>query len=186
MMNNDIKISRDLAERFANSANFTLEEINAAIQELRALLAAPVVERQEPVLYQHWYQGAWFDTSLADVEKLEADGWKIRRLYAEPVPPLIQTLHANGDRIAMEATIAQQAQRIADLTELLRKTQGWIPKKGFERAHDEWWEIEAVINPPEKNIAPDEMFIDCWAVSTPAPGFVFSDEGSPTKPEKSE
>lgn len=31
------------------------------------------------------------------------------------VPPIIQTLHANGDRIAMEATIAQQAQRIADL-----------------------------------------------------------------------
>lgn len=30
-------------------------------------------------------------------------------------PALIKTLHANGDRIAMEATIAQQAQRIADL-----------------------------------------------------------------------
>lgn len=36
-------------------------------------------------------------------------------LAADPVPPLIQTLHANGDSIAMEATIAQQAQRIADL-----------------------------------------------------------------------
>ncbi len=30
-------------------------------------------------------------------------------------PALIETLHANGDRIAMEAIIAQQAQRIADL-----------------------------------------------------------------------
>lgn len=34
---------------------------------------------------------------------------------ADKAPPLIQALHANGDRIAMEATIAQQAQRIADL-----------------------------------------------------------------------
>lgn len=34
---------------------------------------------------------------------------------SDKTPPLIQALHANGDRIAMEATIAQQAQRIADL-----------------------------------------------------------------------
>lgn len=33
----------------------------------------------------------------------------------QSAPGLIQTLHANGDRIAMEAIIAQQAQRIADL-----------------------------------------------------------------------
>lgn len=36
-------------------------------------------------------------------------------LSNQSAPTLIETLHANGDRIAMEAIIAQQAQRIADL-----------------------------------------------------------------------
>lgn len=36
-------------------------------------------------------------------------------LSNQSAPALIETLRANGDRIAMEATIAQQAQRIADL-----------------------------------------------------------------------
>ncbi len=40
-------------------------------------------------------------------------------LRTQKVPPIIQTLRANGDRIAMEATIAQQAQRIADLEQAL-------------------------------------------------------------------
>lgn len=44
-MTNDIKISRELAEYFANSSDFTLKELNAAMQELRSVLDAPVVER---------------------------------------------------------------------------------------------------------------------------------------------
>jgi len=37
------------------------------------------------------------------------------RYHNQSAPALIETLRANGDRITMEATIAQQAQRIADL-----------------------------------------------------------------------
>lgn len=46
-----------------------------------------------------------------ECHKCGAD-WIPGKNYA---PSLIETLRANGDRIAMEATIAQQAQRIADL-----------------------------------------------------------------------
>lgn len=54
-------------------------------------------------------------------------------LAAEPVPPLIQTLHANGDRIAMQATIAQQAQRIADLEAApVVERQETVPKHKFD------------------------------------------------------
>lgn len=68
-MTNKLEISRQLAERFANSANFTLEEINAAIQELRALLAAPVVERQdEPTVPKHK-----FDTLVQHCKRLDAE-----------------------------------------------------------------------------------------------------------------
>ncbi|BBP51196.1 hypothetical protein PHLH3_08220 [Pseudomonas sp. St386] len=43
------------------------------------------------------------------------DGYTLYAPGAKHAPALIETLRANGDRIAMEATIAQQAQRIADL-----------------------------------------------------------------------
>lgn len=47
---------------------------------------------QEPVLYQRWYQGVWFKVNPGDVEKLESDGWSIRRLYAEPPAPVAVAL----------------------------------------------------------------------------------------------
>lgn len=50
-----------------------------------------------------------------DVDGIRAVGELRALLSADLVPPLIQTLHANGDRIAMEATIAQQAQLIESL-----------------------------------------------------------------------
>lgn len=46
-------------------------------------------------------------------------------IAADPIPPPIQTLHANGDLIAMEATISQQAQRIADLERGRREPVAW-------------------------------------------------------------
>lgn len=50
-MTNDIKISRDLADRlYRNLASG--EEAYQAQQELRTLIAAPVVEGQEPVAWR--------------------------------------------------------------------------------------------------------------------------------------
>jgi len=49
-MTNDIKISRELAERWLDpSQGSVYERYQIVSEELRALLAAPVVERQEPV-----------------------------------------------------------------------------------------------------------------------------------------
>ncbi|WLG49170.1 hypothetical protein [Pseudomonas sp. FP1742] len=124
-MTNKLEISRELAERLERAlsqvgvqdhlCDYAL--VSDVKKELRTLLAAPVVERQEPVAVK--------TSKICDLRPgcgFDADGWARlsalpdgTKLYAEPVPPLIQTLHANGDRIAMEATIAQQAQRIADL-----------------------------------------------------------------------
>lgn len=47
---------------------------------------------QEPVLYQRWYQGVWFKVNPGDVEKLESDGWSIRRLYADQPAPVAVVL----------------------------------------------------------------------------------------------
>lgn len=58
---------------------------------------------------------AEYSADVANMAMMVADICGAIHLAAESAQPLIQTLHANGDRIAMEATIAQQAQRIADL-----------------------------------------------------------------------
>lgn len=68
-MTNDIKIPRELAERLLNPTS-----LYEAEDELRALLAAPVVESQEPVAY--CYREHVWATGLCDYvwrDKLEAE-----------------------------------------------------------------------------------------------------------------
>lgn len=96
-MTNKLEISRELAERIIKGLEMGLHESAPTVKELRALLAADD-------LLDHCKQ-------CADVVK----EWPESKRDCLGTPPLIQTLHANGDRIAMEATIAQQARRIADL-----------------------------------------------------------------------
>lgn len=52
-----------------------------------------------------------YDSAIA--ERWRAKGWPVHALY--DAPPIITTLHENGDLIAAQATIAQQAQMIEHL-----------------------------------------------------------------------
>lgn len=117
-MTNKLEISRELAERILKGFEEGLHESAPTVKELRALLADP---------FESTICGACI-SGTTDPEHFDAAG-KCRYLSHHQEPPLIQTLHANGDRIAMEATIAQQAQRIADLE---RKPSDW--EKGLEDA----------------------------------------------------
>lgn len=178
-MTNKLEISRELAERLLSCA---WSVADPAMQELRALLAkaddadkvnnremglmqfvekhaAPVVERQEPAhKCQKCYGLGLIPTRKAGEGETE---YRARcKLYAEQVPPLIQTLHANGDRIAMEATIAQQAQRIkeqaqriADLERGRGEPVGWrlVPTEPTDDM------IKAGIDTPVADTGDDEI-----------------------------
>lgn len=117
----------------------TAEDAEQLRSEVLAKLAAPVVERQDPemvsverellvianvcvirthdLLVQQMKVTDHKEEYRAEVARLKDAHEQLKGalLTAIPVPPLIKTLHANGDRIAMEATIAQQAKWIADL-----------------------------------------------------------------------
>ncbi|WP_434706874.1 hypothetical protein J3Q07_08155 [Pseudomonas sp. D4-18] len=71
-------------------------------------------------------------------------------LSNQSAPALIETLHANGDRIAMEAIIAQQAQRIADLE--ADKGQGeQVAYMPVERCYDVRAKMIIAFNESRKN-----------------------------------
>lgn len=98
-------------------------------------------------------------------------------------PPLIQALHANGDLIAMEATIAQQAQRIADLE--ADKGQGEPAKPyGYMFHPDGKKDQEFFIYEAPTDRVPDHNG-ECWTATPlyaeqPAPVAVVMPELVPT------
>lgn len=49
----------------------------------------------------------------------------------------------------MQQRLTAAEQRNSELVELLRTVQGWIPKKGYEFANQQWWAVEAAIKPTE-------------------------------------
>lgn len=87
-MTNKIEIARELAEVFASPENYTATQAGVAMYELRELLDAPAVNRQEPVCYivkDRWGVNAYLEES--------SEALKIRRrlgftdeipLYASP------------------------------------------------------------------------------------------------------
>lgn len=77
-MTNDIKISRELAERLANVLYMYDAENTGAATELDALIAAPVVERQEVLCSHEWTDDGEFTlvcTKCGAQENHEPYGW---------------------------------------------------------------------------------------------------------------
>lgn len=90
-MTNDIKIPRELAERLLNPTS-----LYEAEDELRALLAAPVVESQ-PVLWFKHLKGSECksDGRTYDVMFCPMDGYQ--PLYASPPAPVAVVLPIKSD-----------------------------------------------------------------------------------------
>lgn len=121
-MTNKLEIPRELADLIDRIADYTGPNAHAQhIEELRALLAADPVSKIErelgspPAEHMAWLLDKVLSPGDYPVDVLHEQIRSTLEVVGNPVPPLIQTLHANGDLIAAQATIAQQAQRIADL-----------------------------------------------------------------------
>jgi hypothetical protein len=100
-MSSKIEVSRELLEVIANSSERTFAEINAAIQQARSILAAPVVERQ-PV-YQDRYGGGWIDIDRKFYEEClsEPEEHELRILFT-----------ATPELAELQATMAELLQRV--------------------------------------------------------------------------
>lgn len=110
-MTNDIKISRELAELMLGSADSMGW---SWADKLRALLAAPVVERQEPVEWQRkskMHGDCWYPLQADDVEEARNSGWEVRALYASPPAPAAVALHPFADKVIRKL---QRFQECAD------------------------------------------------------------------------
>lgn len=115
-MNNDIKISRELAERIANPdgifPGFRDKNVSAhvdAIKELRALLTAPVVERQEAWMYcpecgceelrheegEHKQCTNCYQEWFSDIDYSEVVRGNLEKLKALPPAPVAVQLDEN-------------------------------------------------------------------------------------------
>jgi hypothetical protein len=104
-MTNKLEISRELADRLTRAypAEITDQETMQAIRiealsaldELRALLAAPAVERQEPVRQVRYLGGyaRWLDVDAGTYDELKDDKrYEPRTLYTSPPAPVAVVL----------------------------------------------------------------------------------------------
>lgn len=93
-MTNDIKIPRELLEVIANSSERSFSEINAAIQQARQLLAAPVVESQPIAMLSKCLKGPKAGEFIV-VTELGATGNDIWSadipVYIEPPDPVVES-----------------------------------------------------------------------------------------------
>lgn len=89
-MTNKIEIARELAERIVDWYDGGLGNIIYEMDELRALLAAPVVERQEPVAYR-WRHPA--DPIYADRKVWEPITLALGNVYLERKARAIANKH---------------------------------------------------------------------------------------------
>lgn len=104
-MSGKIEISRELVQRIADHCKFCknhvyLEAIADIEPELRALLAAPVVERQEPVhMVRSHGSDCWEEISGESLEmcRCQPDEYEIRALYTSPRAPVAVVLPARRE-----------------------------------------------------------------------------------------
>jgi hypothetical protein len=102
-MSDDLKISRELAQKFCDG--LTLMGWNPEYaKELRALLAAPAVERQAEPIYQMRYLGdgggGWVDL---DKDEFYRDknhkNYQTRTVFTSPPAPVAVAQHPFADKV---------------------------------------------------------------------------------------
>lgn len=153
-MANDLKISRALADRLTRAypAEITDQETMqamriealAALDELRALLAAPAVDRQEPVGFRYRAHGGhweWMDESpFADGrEHYKLGGEELQPLYTSPPAPVADGTTSDKYRAELYDEVWQKARDMGfnNVTDALAKLSAPVAVVIDERAEFE-------------------------------------------------
>lgn len=128
-------VPRELLEVIANSSERTFTEINAAIQQAREILAAPVVERQ-PVAYEKPNSANYYGHSSAYID------WK----YSKDTMALVEHLESVIDAVP-DGPLYTAPPELAELQESLRLEQdaceSW--KDTAFKLHEKEAELQATI-----------------------------------------
>ncbi|ALQ01443.1 hypothetical protein [Pseudomonas brassicacearum] len=111
-LSNDISVW--MAEFARGHVDLLQAELASALEELDTLKDAVHHALDDSEEDAQTGQVTLYRTDFDKLIELVPEEWH-DRYHNQSAPALIETLRANGDRIAMEATIVQQAQRIADL-----------------------------------------------------------------------
>ena len=91
MTNKTIEVPRELLEKALRDASTIRFSTDSHVVEIRALLAAPVVERQEPAQWQRksqMHEETWYPLPADEVSEAKRQGWEIRALYTSPPAPV--------------------------------------------------------------------------------------------------
>jgi hypothetical protein len=132
-----IEVSRELLEVIANSSERTLTEINAAIQQARSILAAPVVERK--LSFAEIASASAYCQKTPELAELQAELTRYKSLFDQAQKALDRVNALHTKRMAatfkeLQSTIAQQAAEIERLKggqgepvyQVCNGVDGWI------------------------------------------------------------